>query len=133
MNKTMIFASLALVLTMTGVLVLGKTDKMDRASAAATSQKSDPGTIRPSIEIDAGSDILSREVRIPAQAIAALTISTEVNEAELILDQEWLLGPALSGASTSPLLESLARIQKALNKLERLANSTELAVAALES
>jgi len=137
MNKRIITTSLALVLAMMVVLAVGKTEG---TAGLEPSQYVQVAEITPNINVDAGVDTLSYEISPPAQQVSALIIPSEVNEAELILEQKSIPGLAPSEpskiqdvASTSPLLASLARVQYALDRLEQVAASTERAVVALEN
>ncbi len=130
MNKRVITTSLALVLAMTVVLAVGKTDSAVELELA---QHSETIKARPHIELDAaGVDILSEELSTPVQQANMLIIPPEVNESELILEQ----APAPDGskllAPASSLHASLARMQQALDRLEQIAASTERAVDALD-
>ena len=130
MNKRVITTSLALVLAMTVVLAVGKTDSAVELEAV---QYSESITTRPNIDVDAaGVDILSEELSTPVQQANMLTIPSEVNESELILDQEAVPEGSQLLAPISPLQESLARVQQALDRLERVAARTERAVDALD-
>jgi hypothetical protein len=130
MNKRIITTSFALVLAMTVVLAVGKTDSTVEPKP---SQYAEVAESAPNIIVDADIDILSGELDEPASQVRALIIPSEVNESELILKPEVILGFQPLVKTASPLLESLARIQQALDRLERVAASTELAVAALEN
>jgi hypothetical protein len=129
MNKRIITTSFALVLAMTVVLAVGKTDS---TTEPKPSQYIEVAENAPNILVDADIDILSGELDEPASQVRALIIPSEVNESELILKPEAILGFQSDVTPTSPLLGSLARVQQALDRLERVAASTELAVAALE-
>jgi hypothetical protein len=130
MNKRIITTSFALVLAMTVVLAVGKTDS---TTEPKPSQYIEVAENAPNILVDADIDILSGELDEPASQVRALIIPSEVNESELILKPEAILGFQSDVTPTSPLLESLARIQQALDRLEQMAASTELAVVALEN
>lgn len=128
MNKHIIVTSFALVLTMTVVLAVGKTDgtvELNRSDSVAP-----PGP-RPDTENDINEQILIRDISVPIQNISGAVIQSEINEGDMILGQEVPEGRAVDD-SVSPLLESLARVQEALKTLEQVAVSTEQIVVALE-
>ena len=130
MNKRIITTSFALVMAMTVVLAVGKTDSTNEPKP---SQSAEATGITPNILMDAGVDILSADTGDASSQVRALIIPSEVNESELILMPEAILGLQSDVTSPSPLLNSLARVQQALNKLEQIAASTEFAVATLEN
>jgi uncharacterized membrane protein len=131
MNKRVITTSLALALTMTVVLAVGKTTNFEGAVERSTSENLD------SIGVDA--DIkFDEEVQIPATKIGDLAllnntiaISAEIDEKEMILGQKSTEDSLPGKASTTSLMNSLARVQSALDLLEQVAARTESAVVAL--
>ncbi len=130
MNKRIITTSFALVLAMTVVLAVGKTDSTIEPKPA---QYIEVAENAPSIIVDANIEIISSDLNEPASQVRALIIPSEVNESELILKPEAILGFQPDVTPTSPLLESLARVQQALDRLEQVVASTELAVVAFEN
>jgi len=129
MNKRVITTSLALVLALTVVLAVGKTDTSIELELA---QYSESIRSRPTITQDVDTDILRKELSTPVEHMSVLTIPSEVNESELILDQQAITEGSLTVKPMSPLLESLAHMQQALDRLEQLAERTGLAVDALD-
>ena len=128
MNKHIIVTSFALVLTMTVVLAVGKTDgtvALNRSDLAA------PGP-RPDTENDINEQILIRDISVPIQNISSAVIQAEINEGDMILGLEVPEGHQAEDGPVSPLMESLARVQEALKTLEQVAVSTEQIVVAFE-
>jgi len=130
MNKRIITTSFALVLAMTVVLAVGKTDSTIEPKP---SQYIEVAENAPNIIVDADIEILSSDLGESASQVRALIIPSEVNESELILNPETILGFRPDVTPASPLLDSLVRVQQALDRLEQMATSTELAIVAFEN
>ncbi len=127
MNKHIIVTSFALVLTMTVVLAVGKTD----GAAELNLSDSVPG---PGLDTENNVDeqILIHNIRVPVQNSSSAVIQPEINEGDMILGQEAPEEYQADDSPLSPLMESLARVQEALKTLEQVAVSTEQIVVALE-
>lgn len=128
MNKHIIVTSFALVLTMTVVLAVGKTDGTAELNL---SDSAVPGP-RPNTGNDINEQILIHDISVSVQNISGAVIQPEINEGDMILGEELPVGHKVEGGPVSPLMESLARVQEALKTLEQVAVSTEQFVVALE-
>jgi hypothetical protein len=130
MNKRVLATSLILVLALMIVLVIGKTNN---APSPEPVQNPAEFAAIPKIDLDTNAAILSDNTGTFSGQVIELTIPSEVNESELILDRELLPGRAIVRESTTFLMDSLQRLQQALDQLERTAAITEQAVVASEN
>ncbi len=127
MNKPIIVTSFTLVLTMTVVLAVGKTD----GAAELNLSDSVPGPVLDT-ENNVDEQILIRNISVPVQNGSSVVIQSEINDGDMILSLEVPEGYQADDRPLSPLMESLARVQEALKTLEQVAESTEKIVVALE-
>jgi hypothetical protein len=130
MNKRILTTSLILVLALVIVLVIGKTEN---APGPEPGQNSAEFAAIPKIDLNTNMAILSDNTGTLSGQVIELTIPSEMNESDLILEQELLPGRAIVRESTTFLMDSLQRLQQALDGLERTAASTEQAVVAIEN
>lgn len=129
MNKRVLITSLVLVLAMIVVLVIDKSENTTGLKPAQIASEVEP---TPKIDLNDDVAILSDGTDASSWQVNALSIPSEVNESELILEQESLPGQALVRESTTFLMDSLQRLQQALDELERTASSAEQAVLTIE-
>ena len=129
MNKRVLITSLVLVLAMVGVLVI---DKPENTIGLKSAQIASEVESTPKIDLNGDVAILSDGKNASSWQVNALSIPSEVNESELILEQELLPGQALVRESTTFLVDSLQRLQQALDELERTARDAKQAVVTIE-
>ena len=120
MSKSVITTSLALVLAMTMVLAVGKT-------RSGEEEVSVQPRVQVAIPIEESVDIITRTAAVSTPG-PQLTVEPDVEPGEVILDNQAVA--AVEGEDA--LMVSLAQVQEALNRLQRLAQQTERAVSALE-
>ena len=130
MNKRVLTTSLVLVLATLVVLVIGKSENASGPKQAQYATEVGP---TPKIDLTTDVAIISGDtVALSGQQNAPI-IPSEVNESELILDQELFPGQTVVRESTTFLMDSLQRLQQALDGLERAAANAEQAVVAIEN
>jgi hypothetical protein len=133
MNKRVITTSLALALTMTVVLAVGKTTNFEGAVELNTSENVERIGVEADIKFDEKAQIPATKTGNLALLNNTIAISAEIDENEMILGRKSTEGSLPGKASTTSLMDSLARVQSALNFLEQVAAYTESAVVALET
>ncbi len=130
MNKRVLTTSLVLILAMLVVLVIGKSEN---ASGPKQAQYAAEVESTPKIDLTTDVAIISGDTAAFSGQQNAPIIPSEVDESELILDQELFPGQTVVRESTTFLMDSLQRLQQALDGLERAAANTEQAVVAIEN
>jgi hypothetical protein len=130
MNKRVLTTSLVLVLAMLVVLVIGKSEN---TSGPKPAQYAADVESTPNIDLTTDVAIISGDTGTFSGQQNAPIIPSEVNESELILDQELFPGQTVARESTTFLMDSLQRLQQALDGLKLAAANAEQAVVAIEN
>ena len=133
MSKKVFASSMALVLATTMVLAVGKTRQLDKADEMpVTVEHAEPALetdIKPAVVVPI---VSSESVVRPVKPMKTVVIPAEIDESEMILSTDHPITQQQLQATEHPLLQSLARVEGALQHLEALAANAHATVAALE-
>ena len=116
MNKRVITTSLALALTMTVVLAVGKTTNFEGAVELNTSENVERIDVEADIKFDEKAQIPATKTGNLALLNNTIAISAEIDENEMILGRKSTEGSLPGKASTTSLMESLARVHNARHR-----------------
>ena len=132
MNKKMFATSMALVLAMTMVLAVGKTrqaENVEELAAAAQANETEQGMQAQSPVVI---PIAAAETESLVKPSKAVVIPVEIDQNEVILSTGQEAIPVLPNQQQHPLVQSMAKVEEALQRLESVATKAHMTVAALE-